>query len=133
MVKINIISFFKQLRWIWLYALSFTALCLGFFVDQKESHLIVISSCVLFLVFIIRNFKLNKNDDFKKSSKILNLLKDVILGLLSKQIMDFAYYNFLKGSMLFSLEILVHIVILQMIILFVLYENYKFSIPKHTE
>ena len=76
------------------------------------------------------NFKRNKNNDFKKKSKIFDLLKDILFAIISINIVDVIYYDFLKTTMLFSLEIFANIIILQMIILFILYENYNLSISQ---
>ena len=129
MIK-DVMVFFKQLQCIWLCILSFVVLCIGFVVCIKTSHITTIVSCVLYLIFIVMNFKRNKNNDFKKKSKIFDLLKDILFAIISIKIVDVIYYDFLKTTMLFSLEIFANIIILQMIILFILYENYNLSISQ---
>ena len=124
------ILFLKQLQWVVIYFISFFILCFNFLLNIDNSRFAVIISLILFIIFFIKNCKRNKNNDFQKCSQVVNLSKYTIFGILLKQNIDFIYYNFLTNKIIFSIEIFLHIFVFHIIIVFVLYENYKFSIPK---
>ena len=124
-------TFYRDMKCWNVYFLSLIILILGFFVNIKISKMIVISSIVLSLIFIVINIikefidhhilKIKKN--IWEKYYILYLFS-YILYVCIYIICNFLYHDFIFGELKFSLNIFGYILLLHFFILLSLFLDF---------